>query len=243
MLRPSLTRTKGYTTNAVSMKSAGYENQIPPFRFGNGSSSATASLMSLEECFVESPQQTMFSSVPISNSMMGPPRPRTASTSNNCLIRNSVSPLVGHVRKPNAPMQRPRKQFRRSLSMFEHPLDVLRKQQEIEQRTECALQSIMDMDDDPQLQLPHFFTGEESIPRISKDTMIEILDGKYSRSYDQSHVIDCRFEYEYKGGHINGAINFNNKEELASKLFGNSSPPKTLLIFHCEYSAHRAPIA
>ena len=101
----------------------------------------------------------------------------------------------------------------------------------------------MDIDDIPELQLPHFVPEQDTIPRISKQTMIEVLDGKYARCFDRSLVIDCRFEYEYTGGHIEGAINFNNKEELASKLFQEASSEKTLLIFHCEYSAHRAPIA
>src|SRR5258706_7944012 len=43
-------------------------------------------------------------------------------------------------------------------------------------------------------------------------------------------------------GHIDGAINYNNKELLAGELFEAALPGKTLLIFHCEYSAHRAPI-
>ena len=149
--------------------------------------------------------------------------------------------MAAQSKKP-VPIQRPRKQFRRSLSMFEHPIDVLNQQQQ-DQRSDCGLQSIMDMDEGPQLQLPHFLPDQDTIPRISKETMIEVLDGKYTHCYDQSMIVDCRFEYEYTGGHIDGAINFNNKEELAGKLFDQTIPQRTLLVFHCEYSAHRAPIA
>jgi len=126
--------------------------------------------------------------------------------------------------------------------MFEHPGEVMKQQKE-EQRSQCDLPSIMDLDDKPQLQLPHFFNDEEAIPRISKQTMVDVLDGKYKECYDQSLVIDCRFEYEYNGGHIDGAVNFNDKDELATKLFQDPSSQKAILIFHCEYSAHRAPIA
>ena len=126
--------------------------------------------------------------------------------------------------------------------MFEHPTDVLNQQQQ-DQKVECGLQSIMDLDDSPKLQLPHFFPEQDTIPRITKEIMIDVLDGKYGQCYDDSMVIDCRFEYEYRGGHIDGAINFNNKEELARKLFDQPCFRRTLLIFHCEYSAHRAPIA
>ena len=108
-----------------------------------------------------------------------------------------------------------------------------------------GLDPIKDIDDTPQLQLPHFRSEDETVPRINKSTMVDVLDGKYSERYERSVIIDCRFEYEYEGGHIAGAINFNNKEDLASNLFEGDSmtnPDKTLLILHCEYSAHRAPI-
>ena len=126
--------------------------------------------------------------------------------------------------------------------MVDNPADMVK-----ESRTNfcVGLDPIKDIDDVPQLQLPYFKSEEESLPRISKDTMIDVLDGKYDVSYKRAIIVDCRFEYEYEGGHIDGAINFNNKEELASKLFEQNdleSPDKSLLILHCEYSAHRAPI-
>ena len=136
---------------------------------------------------------------------------------------------------------RPRKQFRRSLSMFEHPADMM-KEDKNTLSTAATLDAIMDIDDVPQLQLPHFISEEESLPRITKETMIDVLDGKYQQRYNKAIVVDCRFEYEYNGGHIEGAVNVNSKEELAKKLFDSPLSEKTLLIFHCEYSAHRAPL-
>lgn len=125
--------------------------------------------------------------------------------------------------------------------MFEHPGDFL-KQEKANHGSNGAMDSIMDVDEVPQLQLPHFISEEESLPRITKNTMIDILDGKYGKKYDRSIVVDCRFEYEYKGGHIEGAINVNSKDELAKQLLETPHIENTLLVFHCEYSAHRAPI-
>lgn len=124
--------------------------------------------------------------------------------------------------------------------MFEHPGDVMK--QEKATFTAASLDSIMDIDDNPRLRLPHFNSDEEILPRITKDTMVDILDGKYGQHYERSIIVDCRFEYEYEGGHIEGAINVNDKERLATQLFVSPPPENTLLIFHCEYSAHRAPI-
>lgn len=155
------------------------------------------------------------------------------------------SPASGHIRRPsNNPLMRPRKQFRRSLSMFENPGDITQPKKELSPAV-STLQAVMDVDETAnELVLPHFFPEgqNDSIPRISRATMLEVLDGKYGEQFDQKMIIDCRFEYEYDGGHINGAINYNDKELLSSHLFQTPMSGRTLLIFHCEYSAHRAPI-
>lgn len=125
--------------------------------------------------------------------------------------------------------------------MFEHPGDVMK--QEKKDYTPSGLQSIMDIDDTYQLKLPHFIPCDEpeSLPRIQGSTMIDVLNGEYATQFEDTIVVDCRFEYEYNGGHINGAINCCDKEELAAKLFPLNPSPNTLIIFHCEYSHHRAP--
>jgi M-phase inducer tyrosine phosphatase len=126
--------------------------------------------------------------------------------------------------------------------MYEHPRDVMN--QEKDSYTSSSLQSVMDVDDSPTLKLPHFMPPNEpdSLPRITDTTLIGVLNGDYSHVYDKTVIVDCRFEYEYEGGHIDGALNFCDKEQLAEELFKPSFPPNTLLVFHCEYSAHRAPL-
>lgn len=241
LLRPSLTRTKGYSTN--SMPSRNPESQLPPFRFGAGSSKlSTSTSMSLGECFMESPPQERRpqSANSPSASIMGPPRPSKPFGSMSGL-RNG-SPIGNHSRRPSNPLIRPRKQFRRSLSMFEHPGDVMKAKKD--EQPSSTLHTVMDVDELHQPMLPHFFQeGQpDSIPRITKDTLLQVLGGNFVGQYDQRMIIDCRFEYEFEGGHIDGAVNYNDKELLTSQLFEASLPGKTLLIFHCEYSAHRAPI-
>jgi M-phase inducer tyrosine phosphatase len=243
LLRPSLTRTKGYSTN--SMPHRNLESQLPPFRFGAGSSKlSTSTSMSLGECFMESPPQERRpqSANSPSVSIMGPPKPSRpfGSMSGNSL-RNG-SPIGHHARRPSNPLIRPRKQFRRSLSMFEHPGDVMKGK--TDDQAPSSLHTVMDVDELHQPALPHFFQeGQpDSIPRITRETLVEVLNGNFDNHYDQRMVIDCRFEYEFEGGHIDGAVNYNDKESLTGQLFEASLPGKTLLIFHCEYSAHRAPI-
>jgi M-phase inducer tyrosine phosphatase len=241
LLRPSLSRTKNYSTNTVSFK-----QQEEPFRFGAGcdrdsfGNIGNTSAPTLDECFAPSPPQerrpcsTLFGNAKIKPFPFG----------SNIQSRNNGSPLAA-IRKQSAAHSRPRpSKMRRSLSMFESPGDVMNaKQDSDDSSSPSSLSSVMDTEDVPSLKLPHFTPSEpESLPRITHDTLIKVLDGAYDHVYDEKAVIDCRFEYEYDGGHIEGAMNFCDKEQLAERLFSAPTTNNTLLILHCEYSAHRAPL-
>lgn len=116
--------------------------------------------------------------------------------------------------------------------------------QEKDDYTPTTLQSVMDVDDGPALRLPNFVPDHEpdSLPRITDSTLIDVLNGDYDKIYEKVLIVDCRFEFEYKGGHIDGALNFCDKEQLGKMLFEDSPSPNTVLVFHCEFSAHRAPL-
>ncbi|KAB5580186.1 hypothetical protein GE09DRAFT_429028 [Coniochaeta sp. 2T2.1] len=248
--RPSLTRTKGFSTSALLTSSRMHpDNQLPAFRFGGSRlSMESSSTMSPSDCFADSPTQDrrpQTANSPCAAAAASVrPRPHFGSmTSLNNVARNNGSPASSHSRRPSNPFMRPRKQFRRSLSMFENPGEITKPKKEGSPPV-STLQSVMDVEEPHEPVLPHFFPDgqNDSIPRISRSTMLEVLDGKYGEHFDQKMIIDCRFEYEYEGGHINGAINYNDKELLSTHLFRNPMTGRTLLIFHCEYSAHRAPI-
>ncbi|KAF2661659.1 Rhodanese-like protein [Lophiostoma macrostomum CBS 122681] len=239
LVRPGLNRNKNYSTNTVSFKSR-ESNPLPAFKFGAGvdAFSATSS-PSLDECFTASPPQDrkLFS-----NPLVCASKPKPLCL-NSSISRANGSPLSANIRKPAGPPARRPSKFRRSLSMYEHPGDVMNQKEDQDNYTPSGLQSVMDIDDAPTLKLPHFTPPNEpdSIPRITDSTLIEVLNGEYNHMYNKTVVVDCRFEYEYQGGHIDGAVNFCDKEQLAEELF-KSNAPNTLLIFHCEYSAHRAPL-
>ncbi|KAI0125854.1 rhodanese-like domain-containing protein [Xylariales sp. AK1849] len=244
--RPSLTRTKGYSTSSVISRMHP-EGQVTAFKFGSETRLSTASSsLSLGECFQASPPQERRPQTANSPSANGSgsfrPKPQFASLTGTREFRNG-SPSAGHARRPSNPLQRPRRQYRRSLSMFESPADVVKAKTD-EPAPPSMLQCVMDVEDVQDPVLPHFFPEgqNDSIPRISPSTFLEVLDGKYNNQYDQRVIVDCRFEYEYDGGHIDGAINYNDKELLARHLFQTPMDGKVLLIFHCEYSAHRAPL-
>ncbi|GFO07751.1 M-phase inducer phosphatase [Plakobranchus ocellatus] len=91
-------------------------------------------------------------------------------------------------------------------------------------------------------------TGKHSdLKNISHETMAHLLNHGFDDKFDKLTVIDCRYPYEYKGGHIKGAINLYTEEDIDKflkkevlKITGEK--PKThILIFHCEFSSQRGP--
>ncbi|KAJ4488016.1 hypothetical protein J3R30DRAFT_881327 [Lentinula aciculospora] len=100
--------------------------------------------------------------------------------------------------------------------------------------------------------LPCHRVADDGLMRITTETMDQLLDGSFDHTIRDFHIIDCRFDYEYAGGHIPGAVNINTTTSVEDLLLGPSlmkpkpsvsgdSQKKTVLIFHCEFSAKRAP--
>ncbi|CAE6469069.1 unnamed protein product [Rhizoctonia solani] len=98
--------------------------------------------------------------------------------------------------------------------------------------------------------LPCHRVREDGLMRINCDTLDDLLAGKFDSQINSYTVIDCRFDYEYAGGHIPGAINLNTTQAIEDYLLGDNKPApnrsgdgtkKDVLVFHCEFSAKRAP--
>ncbi|GMK55355.1 hypothetical protein CspeluHIS016_0204110 [Cutaneotrichosporon spelunceum] len=109
--------------------------------------------------------------------------------------------------------------------------------------------------------LPCHPIKDDGLVRITPATLCDVLEGRYNDKMKRYHIIDCRFDYEFEGGHIEGAINIHNPADLDSLLLspnggineadGTLPAPSTsgkvdstqqvVLIFHCEFSKKRAP--
>ncbi|WWD16520.1 hypothetical protein CI109_100947 [Kwoniella shandongensis] len=109
--------------------------------------------------------------------------------------------------------------------------------------------------------LPCHKVKEDGLVRITPNTLDDLLAGKYTDKVKRYHIIDCRFDYEYAGGHIAGAINVKSMDALDQLLLSESAgvhangddlpvPSRSgelgdgeqvVLVFHCEFSAKRAP--
>jgi rhodanese-related sulfurtransferase len=84
--------------------------------------------------------------------------------------------------------------------------------------------------------VPH----EGRVPYITSDTMHRLLSGEYCHHFNEIYVVDCRFAYEFDGGHILNAMNINNPSLLKDRFF-HTILSKAAIIFHCEFSQCRGP--
>ncbi|GJQ12035.1 hypothetical protein GpartN1_g3826.t1 [Galdieria partita] len=91
--------------------------------------------------------------------------------------------------------------------------------------------------------VPSTQTDKDSIFYISARTAAETILNK-SASVLNIIIIDCRFPYEYEGGHIRDAYNCYIPKQIQDLLCPSgweTQPVADAIIFYCEYSSHRAP--
>ncbi|XP_013148890.1 PREDICTED: M-phase inducer phosphatase 1-like isoform X2 [Papilio polytes] len=92
--------------------------------------------------------------------------------------------------------------------------------------------------------LPLTHGDHADLKSISCDTLAGLLQGQYDDSVSSYQVIDCRYPYEFEGGHILGAINLYTPEQvltLVNEPLPKSGDKRNILIFHCEFSLERGP--
>ncbi|XP_029074403.1 M-phase inducer phosphatase 3 isoform X3 [Monodon monoceros] len=73
-----------------------------------------------------------------------------------------------------------------------------------------------------------------------------LLLGKFQGLIEIFYIIDCRYPYEYLGGHIQGALNLYSQEELYNFFLKKPIVPldtqkRIIIVFHCEFSSERGP--
>jgi rhodanese-related sulfurtransferase len=84
---------------------------------------------------------------------------------------------------------------------------------------------------------------------ISPTTIAELLNGDFTKAVDEFVVVDCRYPYEFEGGHIKDALNIWQCDSLDTDFFKSDKHRPTvkrtdrrkIIIFHCEFSSERAP--
>ncbi|XP_036607660.1 M-phase inducer phosphatase 2 [Trichosurus vulpecula] len=85
----------------------------------------------------------------------------------------------------------------------------------------------------------------QDLKYISPETMVAVLTGKFSNIVEKCVILDCRYPYEFEGGHIKGAVNLPLEQDAENFLLLDpilpSEDKRIILIFHCEFSSERGP--
>ncbi|MGH0191057.1 UNVERIFIED_CONTAM: hypothetical protein FKN15_056609 [Acipenser sinensis] len=95
------------------------------------------------------------------------------------------------------------------------------------------------------LVLPTVDGRHQDLKYITSEVMVAALNGEFDW-VERIVIIDCRYPYEFEGGHIKGAVNLHMEEQVEDYLLKCpltlSTPEKHLvLVFHCEFSSERGP--
>ncbi|XP_026998067.2 M-phase inducer phosphatase 2 [Tachysurus fulvidraco] len=94
--------------------------------------------------------------------------------------------------------------------------------------------------------LPTVVGKHQDLKYITPEIMSAAMNREFSDVVERLFIIDCRYPYEYEGGHIKGALNFHQEDQVEECFFKqpilSKCPEKrVLLVFHCEFSSERGP--
>ncbi|XP_029317178.1 M-phase inducer phosphatase 2 isoform X2 [Cottoperca gobio] len=94
--------------------------------------------------------------------------------------------------------------------------------------------------------LPTVDGKHQDLKYITPDTMVSALSGQFSHLVERVIVMDCRYPYEFEGGHIKEALNLHQENQVEDFLLKTPIVPvcpdkRVVIIFHCEFSSERGP--
>ncbi|XP_017056547.1 cdc25-like protein phosphatase twine [Drosophila ficusphila] len=96
--------------------------------------------------------------------------------------------------------------------------------------------------------LPCLITGirHRDLKTISSDTLARLIHGEFDQQLGSQggyQIIDCRYPYEFMGGHIQGAKNLYTRGQIqeAFPILTTNQEDRRIYVFHCEFSSERGP--
>uniref|UniRef100_A0A8C0GD12 M-phase inducer phosphatase n=1 Tax=Chelonoidis abingdonii TaxID=106734 RepID=A0A8C0GD12_CHEAB len=122
----------------------------------------------------------------------------------------------------------------------------------IRTQSSSEIESILDNDqrnligDFSKDYLFHTVDGKhQDLKYIDPEMIVFVLTGKFASFIKECVIIDCRYPYEYEGGHIKGAVNLHMEEDVEDFLLKKPIMPsenkRVIIVFHCEFSSERGP--
>lgn len=154
---------------------------------------------------------------------------------------NSVASVAKPEKQKKATWQQPQeRQLRKSMSMDNVDiLNALGDEPELigDLSKPCALPVLLQ-------DVRH-----RDLKNISCETLARLLRGEFAELASRFKIIDCRYPYEFDGGHIRGAFNLYTREQIKEAFPASKEQQATpekedernIYVFHCEFSSERGP--
>lgn len=154
---------------------------------------------------------------------------------------NSVASVAKPEKQKKATWQQPQeRQLRKSMSMDNVDiLNALGDEPELigDLSKPCALPVLLQ-------DVRH-----RDLKNISCKTLARLLRGEFAELASRFKIIDCRYPYEFDGGHIRGAFNLYTREQIKEAFPASKEQQATpekedernIYVFHCEFSSERGP--
>ncbi|KAH8405175.1 hypothetical protein KR222_007478 [Zaprionus bogoriensis] len=105
--------------------------------------------------------------------------------------------------------------------------------------------------------LPVLLQGvrHRDLKTISCDTLARLMRGEFAGLAGRYTIVDCRYPYEYEGGHIRHALNLYTRQQIVEAFPASvqrneeekkakeeeREPERSIYVFHCEFSSERGP--
>lgn len=94
--------------------------------------------------------------------------------------------------------------------------------------------------------LPTVDGKHQDLKYITSETMVAAVSDHFNHLVEQLIIIDCRYPYEFIGGHIKGALNLHQEDQvedflLKTPILSSCPDKRVVIIFHCEFSSERGP--
>ncbi|CAJ0954787.1 unnamed protein product [Ranitomeya imitator] len=77
--------------------------------------------------------------------------------------------------------------------------------------------------------LPTVTGRHQDLRYITAETMAALINGEFNSLVETFYIVDCRYPYEFEGGHIQ------------CPLVPSVAEKRIILVFHCEFSTERGP--
>lgn len=157
-------------------------------------------------------------------------------------------------RDESTPKQEPKR--RRPSSVLESPVNKVTKPtlHRCHSESEAMIKSALNrQQEEPDLIgdcsrtycLPTMKGKHQDLKSISGETLSRVINGEFSHEVEKCIIVDCRYPYEYEGGHIKGALNLYTHDGVLQKFLmtpiTSSSDKRVIIVFHCEFSSERGP--